>query len=127
MNKEQLKKLQAELSSISQKKFSKLTDKQLAQYDSLEYKNGSKLGGLIAGNKNKNQIKEIQKIGCIIGGKKRQVPVICYSKDGTFIKEYYSATDASKELLIHRADITALCRGRGRVKSVGGFIWKYKN
>jgi NUMOD1 domain len=126
MNKEQLKKLQAELNSISEKKFSKLSDKQLEQYNSTEYKNGSKLGGLISGNKNKNQMREIQKIGCIIGGKKRQVPVFCFDKNGSFIKEYKSATQAANELKIYRADITAVCKGRGRVKTVGGFIWKYE-
>jgi len=51
MNKEQLKKLQSELNSISEKKFSKLTDKQLAQYDSMEFKNGAKTGGRIGGPK----------------------------------------------------------------------------
>ena len=71
-------------------------------------------------------MKNIQKIGCIIAGKVREVPVICLSKNGSFIKEYNSATQAANELKIHRASITAVCKGRGRVKTVGGYIWKYK-
>ena len=43
------KLIQEELNKVSESKFAKKTDKQLLQYDSLEYKNGAKLGGKIGG------------------------------------------------------------------------------
>lgn len=47
-----------------------------------------------------------------------------YDENGKFIKEWDSATDASKELKISRSGITACCKDRK--KTCGGFIWRYK-
>jgi group I intron endonuclease len=56
--------------------------------------------------------------------KLRQVPIIQYSLDGIFIKEWESSRQASKELNIYRSGIRACAKGR--YKTSGGFIWKYK-
>lgn len=51
-------------------------------------------------------------------------PIIQYDKQGNFIEEWPNALTANKILGIDRSDISMVCRGRGR--TAGGFIWKYK-
>ncbi len=68
------KDLQALLDETKEKRYSKLTDKQLEQYSLNEqYKKGSKLGGVIVGNRPENieHMKKLQKTFCILGGKKQ--------------------------------------------------------
>lgn len=55
---------------------------------------------------------------------KRRKPILQFTLDNVFIREWDSATTASKELKIHRGDITACCKEKR--KSASGFIWKYK-
>ena len=80
---------------------------------------GGKAGGKIGG-----------KLGGKIGGKnpagieKRSIPVLQFSKDGTFIKDWPSISEASRKLGIARTHICACCKGR--IKSSGGYVWKYK-
>lgn len=50
--------------------------------------------------------------------------IIQYDSNGTFIKEWPSATIASKILGKSRGNINACCRGERQ--HVGGFIWKFK-
>lgn len=57
--------------------------------------------------------------------KAKSIPVIQYDLQGNFIKEWNSAKQAGTELKIDASDICS-CR-RGKRKSVGGFVWKYKN
>ena len=52
-------------------------------------------------------------------------PVIQYAKDGTFIKRWDSAIDASEKLGIHLASIYGVCAGAEHYHTAGGFIWKY--
>jgi len=52
-----------------------------------------------------------------------KIPVLQYTKDGEFIKEWAGACDAMRELNIHQ--ISSVCKGKQ--KSAGGFTWKYKN
>ena len=59
-----------------------------------------------------------------INGKKSSIPILQFSKDGTFIKEWPSAKEAERQLGIARSSI-CLCL-KGRLKSAGGFIWRYK-
>ena len=54
---------------------------------------------------------------------KLHIPVTQRSKDGTYIKEWNSATQASTTIKVSRGDISNCCRGRQ--KTAGGFIWKY--
>jgi hypothetical protein len=49
-------------------------------------------------------------------------PVLQYSKDGTFIKEYGSVQEAINETGI----LHVSCACRGDRKTAGGYIWKYK-
>lgn len=55
------------------------------------------------------------------GAIKRRKPILQYSLDGTFVKEYPGATFVPN---CHEANIIACCKGR--IKSAYGYIWKYK-
>lgn len=55
---------------------------------------------------------------------KHRKPIVQFKKDGTFIKEWSSGKEAGETLKIQRGDISACCKGKA--KSAGGFIWKYK-
>jgi hypothetical protein len=41
------------------------------------------------------------------------------------IKEWNDITQASKELNIYNSNISMCCKGK--LKTTGGYIWKYKN
>jgi len=51
--------------------------------------------------------------------------VIQFSYTGEFIKEWDSIVDVTKELKIGGNSIVTCCKGK--YKTAGGFIWKYKN
>ena len=51
-------------------------------------------------------------------------PIIQYTKDGEFIRELTSASEASRVLGICQSTITRCCQGI--FKSAGGFVWRYK-
>ena len=55
----------------------------------------------------------------------KYIKVLQYSKDGIFIREWNSATQGDKELNIFQPNICKCCKGK--LKSAGGFIWKYKD
>ena len=59
-----------------------------------------------------------------IGGKKRSLPILQFSKDGTFIKEWPSLSEAYRQLRIPQTNICACLKGRS--KSAGGFVWRHK-
>lgn len=50
-------------------------------------------------------------------------PIEQYSKDGLFIKKWDSAASVMRELGIDKGSIGKVCMGK--VKTAGGFIWKY--
>lgn len=50
--------------------------------------------------------------------------VIQLDKNNNFLKEYFSATEASKLTGISQKNISTCCTGK--LKSAGGFIWKHK-
>lgn len=60
----------------------------------------------------------------IKAGKSTRIPILQYTKDGVFIKEWASATEASKILKLLNSPITACCKGRA--KTAYGYVWKYK-
>lgn len=51
-------------------------------------------------------------------------PILQYSKEGIFIKEFPSANEAARQIGIFSQNINTCCIGR--LKTSGGFIWKYK-
>lgn len=82
------------------------------------------LTGIKRSDETKQKQSEIRK------GKSSQTkkPVLQYDKQGNFIKEYPSATEAAKALNKKSgAAITEVCNGKGNRKSIYGYIWKYKN
>lgn len=50
--------------------------------------------------------------------------VLQYTTDGIFIKEFISVAEASRQTTINKSCIRDCCRGKQ--KSAGGFIWRYK-
>lgn len=56
--------------------------------------------------------------------KKLRKPIIQLDLQENFIREWDSGKSASMELKIHSSDISACCKGK--LKTVGGFIWRYK-
>ena len=57
------------------------------------------------------------------GIEKRSIPILQFTKDGAFIKEWPSAIEAYRQLGI--AHICCCCKGQR--KHAGGFVWKYKD
>jgi hypothetical protein len=51
-------------------------------------------------------------------------PIIQYDMCGCFIKKWDSIKEASHIINIHTSNISSCCRGKQ--KSAGGYIWKYK-
>ena len=78
-----------------------------------QMKNGGKIGGKIGG----------KKTGAI-NGKKRAIPILQFTKEGMFIKEWQSASEAERQLGISHSSIDACLKGI--LKHAGGFVWKYK-
>ena len=66
-----------------------------------------------------------------IGGKssskieKQSIPILQFNKDGTFIKEWPSLSEAGRQLKTSIGNICNCCEGNR--KSAGCYIWKYKN
>ena len=54
---------------------------------------------------------------------KYNMPVIQYTKDGKFVKEWICAAVAEKYIGVNQNHIRECCRGK--VKSAGGYIWKF--
>ena len=51
-------------------------------------------------------------------------PILQFSKNGELIAEYSSLTEASRQTGCSASHICSCCKGR--LKTCGGFIWKYK-
>ena len=51
-------------------------------------------------------------------------PVLQFDKNGIFINEYPSIKDAARKTGVNQGDIVWVCRGK--LKTAGGYIWKYK-
>ena len=54
-----------------------------------------------------------------------QKPILQFSKDGKFISEYPSTWEAERQTGCSHSNICNCCKGKR--KSTGGFIWKYKD
>ena len=55
---------------------------------------------------------------------KLSIPIIQFTKSGEFMKEWPSAKEAERQLGIFQTSICACLKGR--LKSTGGFVWRYK-
>ena len=75
-------------------------------------RNSGKIGTKIVG----------KKYGAI-NGKKRSIPILQFTKDGTFVKEWPSAHEAERHLGIPQSNICSCLKGR--LKSTGGYVWRY--
>ena len=62
---------------------------------------------------------------CSKGGKKSSIPILQFYKDGTFIEEWPSTNEAERRLGIPQSSICKCLKGR--LKSAGGFVWRYKH
>ena len=51
-------------------------------------------------------------------------PIIQFSKDGEFIAEYSSLMEAEHQTGCYHGNICKCCKGK--LKSIGGYIWRYK-
>ena len=51
--------------------------------------------------------------------------ILQYDKNMTFIREYKSASEASRITKISRSNICSVARGNTRQKSAGGYFWRY--
>lgn len=54
-------------------------------------------------------------------------PVLQYTLDMVFVKEYPSSIEASRQTGVNNATICNACLNKRHYKSAGGYIWKYKN
>jgi group I intron endonuclease len=70
-----------------------------------------------------NRLKGISRSAEVV--EKMKKPILQYSLDNNFIKEWDSLSGAAKELNIYVGCINNCLRGR--TKSSYGFVWKYKN
>ena len=53
-------------------------------------------------------------------------PVIQFTKDGQFVKEYKSGYEAERQTGINQRQISMCCLGRKGYKSAGNYKWKFK-
>jgi len=56
--------------------------------------------------------------------RKNTKPILQFNKTNNFIQEWSSGAEAARALGIDAANINTCCKSK--VKSAGGFIWKYK-
>ena len=54
----------------------------------------------------------------------RSKPILQYSKSGEFIREWQGASEVERVLGINNSHIIECCKGK--LKSSGGFVWRYK-
>jgi len=51
-------------------------------------------------------------------------PVLQYTLDNKYVKEYISSREAERQTKIYHGSITKCCKHK--LKSAGGYIWRYK-
>lgn len=61
------------------------------------------------------------------GIERRSKPILQFDKNGNFINEYPSASDAARKTGIDGGHIGDVCKGKVNYNTAGGYIWKYKN
>lgn len=86
------------------------------EWCSVEYNNryGTKIERGLKTSKNLNRINAPK-------------PILQFTTDGIFVKEYRSAVEAYNQTNIKRSQIVYCCKNRKSYETAGGYIWKYKN
>ena len=110
------------------------TGKQLIEMN-LYYKRQAKELIFVTKSMHRKIHREIhEKAGKIGGGseaakealkEKLSIPILQLTKDGTLIKEWQSGREAERILGIRQSSICWCCKGKS--KTAGGFIWRYKS
>lgn len=72
----------------------------------------------------KNYCSEKRKEIARTNGAKTSKKVKQFTKEGSFIAEYPSAKEASRQTKLNHSHILECCNGK-RYKTVGGYIWKF--
>ena len=75
-------------------------------------------------NYNNNYGKQ-SKIGRRLSSEKRMKKINQYDLNGNLMKTYKGVRIAEEETGVHNSNIIKCCKGK--VKSAGGYIWKYQN
>lgn len=108
------------------------TSKQLKEMNLYENRPASELIFVTRSMHNKihreRSVKAGKKTGSINGKKssiKCSIPILQFSIDGTFIREWQSMSEVGRQLEISPGNICSCCKGR--LKHAGGFVWKYKD
>ena len=107
----------SELIFVTRSMHKKLHREQMGNCGKIGGRIGGKIGGKISGkiNGGSEAAKEATK-------EKLSIPILQFAKDGTLIKEWPSASEAWRQL-----GISHICHClKGRCKSAGGFVWRYK-
>lgn len=60
-------------------------------------------------------------------GEKHKIRIYQYTKDGKFIKEWNSLTEAAENYCVKKCTLWGALKGYNGAKTCKGFIWKYKN
>lgn len=79
---------------------------------------------LMTWKQNKDKSHEDTRSGKLIHGAKPHKPVLQYDKQGNFIAEYVSGSQAERETGIGQSRISATCRNKQ--KTAGGYKWNFK-
>ena len=56
-------------------------------------------------------------------GEKKRIPVDQFTLDGEFVKRWSCTSAAEKEIGVDHSHIARCCKGK--LKTTGGYIWKY--
>ena len=99
-------------------------------YNNIHIKRGEKLKGRKHTKETKLKISEVHKGKLLTEehkqklSKTKSIPIIQYTLDGAFIREWESIKQASEELNINNSSICKCCKGR--YEQCSGYIWRYK-
>lgn len=64
--------------------------------------------------------------GCKAAVKVNSKPILQYTLDGEFVKEYPSITEASRQTGIWHSNISNCCNGHKNYSHAGNYKWRYK-
>jgi len=119
---------------ISAKKFHELFDDWIKNNYNVEYApsvdrldsyNPYTMGNIRITTWKENRDQYYSDVKCGIDNRKSRA-VLQFSKDNVFINEFHSVIEASRRTNVSDANIGIVC-SKGRLKTAGGFKWKWKN